>query len=704
MAAMVMGFLGSKEIPVVDGKVKFEDEHEKKLKAELSQQGLDDLIKAFNDELEANEEVQGFKAEVKQMLIDAGLTEAEVAAMVTEAQEGGAALSSEVKAIKTLLDKKDKKIQALISSPEEDTPVAQLKNAIQSKIKSSATHLFASGREWDSFNGRPWNARAAGQNVSATDYSDEVVIQKLNGDAALYFRQNPDEIKSLHRDNFGLPAFWPKRLKVDSTVVSGSILTAEITQGRKFGWLPKNNQVIEPEEGKIYPVQIDAEWDGSKLQEIEDSWLNFMNKEGSSPEKMSFVRFLVAELMKQARVEDRISTVNGIYVKTPDSATAAGKMINRQNGLFYQLWKARDILKKYRPFNIGAPTTANIYDYLHDEDKGLLPLLPFDVRYAPNLKLYMSKKYWDAYKAKYKEMNGQNMDYKGLPEYPENHPNIEVVNLVDHNNDFMFLTFGDNIEILENVPQEKSSYKFQWILRKLHLMADYKLGVRLIHIGRPVSDNTPEQFKVQSVWSNNMPIFKNDIYAPVFDNKTGALEVNFKHLEVNEGWDTDITSITGVVAGQVIKIKGNTGMTNARAVKNNANILLTGAADFDLKSGGTLTLYINENMKAQEISRTAAPEATPVADVMFTDDVIDANEGFVFRYDGEADIAITDIVNGYEGQKITIYGTDAVDVEVSLSDTGNVVTNGAAVLGTAAHYIELVKVDGSWNKVKLVNA
>ena len=703
MATMAMSFLGIQKIPVVEGKVQFDDEQSTKLSAALTQESLDAMLKAFNDEIAANDEVKDIKTKIDALLKEVGVTAEEVADITTDAKENGTEVSAQIKALEDLFAKQDATIKQLVDSAEDDTPIARMKQGITAKIKHSATHLFASNKEWDAFESRPWNARAAGIKTSAADYSDQVTLQKLNGDAQLYFRENPTELESLHRDNFGLPAHWPKRLKVDSTVVSGSILTAEITQGRKFSWLPKNKQIIEPEEGKIYPVQIDAQWSGAKLQEIEDSWLNFMNKEGSQPEKWTFVRFLVGEIMKQARVEDRISTVNGIYVKTPDDAKEAGKMINRQNGLFYQLWKARDINKKYRAWNIGAPTTANIYDYLHDENTGMLKLLPFDVTNMQGLKLHMAKKYWDAYKGKYKEINGHNMDYKGLPEYPENFPNVEVVNLVDHNNDFIFITFADNIEILENIPAEKSSFKFQQILRDIYMMADYKLGVRLIHIGRPVNVNDPEEFKVQSVWSNSMPIFANNVFAPVFDNKTGKLEVNFKNLEVHETWDTDITSFANVVPGQVIKIKGNTGMINARAIKNNATTLLTGNADFPLKSGGTITLYVGDDYKLTEMGRTTVPEAAPAADVLFVDAVLDANEGSVFRYAGNADKTITSIINGFEGQKVTIYGNDVVDVDVTLANAPTIVVGANAVLSDDAHYIELVKIDGVFVKVKLQN-
>lgn len=136
----------------------------------------------------------------------------------------------------------------------------------------SATHLFGDNKAFNAFDGRNWNMRAAGLVTSATDWTgDSSQIEKLNGDLTLYYRENPDEIKSLHRDNFGLPSFWPKRFNVVDIVASGTIVTAEISQARKLPWLPKNRQLIKPEEGKIYPVQIDIEFVGYFLQQMEAS-------------------------------------------------------------------------------------------------------------------------------------------------------------------------------------------------------------------------------------------------------------------------------------------------------------------------------------------------------------------------------------------------------------------------------------------------
>lgn len=706
-SAAVMKFLGITEMPIAEGKVNFEDAQSEKLKVQLTEKTFNALIEAFNKDLGEDAEAQTMKASIEDLLAETDISAEEFDAIIANATTGKAPdFLAAFEAIKTDLVNKKAQIDKLSGAAEDDTPVDEVqKLKLKSMIKHSATHLFSSDKEYDAIDGRGWNAAAAkGLTTSATDFSDEVVINKLNGDAQLFFRENPNELKSLHRDNFQLPDFWPKRLNVQDRIASGTILTAEITQGRKFGWLPKNVQEIEPEEGKIYPVQIDAEWEGAQLQEIEASWLNMMNKEGSQPEKMSFVRFLVGELMKRARVEDRISTLNGIFVQTPKGAEKAGKYINRQNGLFYQLWRARDINKKYRAFAMGEITVANVYDYFHSDDEsnlGILKRLPQEVLATSNLVFYLHYKTWTWYKAKYKELNNMAMDYKGLPEHFENYPNIRVETFVDQENpSFVFATFDDNIEILENIPAEKSSYRFQTLLRKIYLLADYKLGVRLIHIGREVKVGDPAEFKVQSVWSNDVPIFLEEKYIPVFDKGTGKVEVDYKNIQVDDTWVTDITEFTNVKEGQVIRVRGNTGMAASKKVKDGAKISLVGDADFDLQTGGTLTLLVKSDLTLMELKRTTTVPVNPTTDVEFDDDTINANDGVKFLYVGTGDKTLTDILGGVEGKNIEIWGNDTANVDLTIATiAGHISVGGSAtVLSAATDVLKLVKVDGVWTK------
>lgn len=711
-ATMVMTFLGIAEMPIADGKVSLDDAQSAKLNEHLTEATVNSLIDAFNKDLAEEKNALDIKASIEALLAETDISAAELDQILADAKtEGKEDNLAVLKAIEQKMVDQKAKIEKLLDTAEDDTPQDELKRAAMKTWKHSATHLFGSKKEYDAIdNDRGWNKAAAlGMSVSAVDYTDPVTINKLNGDAALYFRENPTEIKSLHRDNFMLPDFWPKRLNVDDKIASGTILTAEITQGRKFGFLPKNVQEIEAEEGKIYPVQIDAEWNGSQLQDIEASWLNFLNKEGSQPEKMSFVRFLVGELMKRARVEDRISTLNGIFVQTPKTATKPGKYINRQNGLFYQLWKARDISKKFRAFEMGAITPENVYDYFHSDAEanlGVLKRLPQDVVKSPNLVVYLHYKVWDWYKAKYKQLNGTNMDYKGLPEHFENYPNVRVETFMDQDNpSFFFATFDDNVEILENIPAEKSAYRFQTLLRMIYLLADYKLGVRLIHIGREVNPNDPEEFRIQSVWSNDQPIFLNDKFIPAFDSLTGKVAVDYKNIQVDDEWKTNITEFTNVKPGQTIKVRGNVGLAASKAISAGAGkIVLTGGA-FDLKDGGTITFYVQADYSVLELSRQALPAGATTSDIEFSSDDIDGTAGTVYRYAGAVNETLETIVGGSEGKVIRIYGTDAVDITFTVANVADAIAVGVSVvLASATDYIELVKVDGIWRKTKSVTA
>lgn len=711
---MLLAFFGIDAIPLnAEGKeVAFSTEQEKLLAEKIGAEEVAKLKTALNSEIKAMTEndldVKAIQDEIAAMVKELQLTENQQAAIASNEGSDKELLAS-LKLIKEKQGEMAETIQKLIGENIGDQPAAiidpKLKNA---KVQHSATHVFASGKDFDAIAGRPWNEKAiklanGNVQVGATDFTDQPTIQKLNDDMKLYYRENPSELKSLQRDKFGLPTFWPTRTKVDDLVADASIATAEVSQARKLPWLPKNKQTIQAEEGKIFPIQIDAEFIGFRLQKIEASWLNMMNKEGSQPYKESFVKFLVSEIDKKARQEDRVATIKGIYVETPETATEAGRSVNRQNGLLYLLQQARDVTKKYRAFDNGLPTTTNIVDYVDAQIKAL----PLEVRESQGLVYYLSTEWLQAYKRRSETLFGSNMDYSGYPETPKDYPNVKFERLVDMaGSDFMFITFDDNIEILENVPAEKSMYKFEYLLRKMYIWADYKMGVRLIHIGNTVEDGDPDEFKVQTVWSNTAPIFPKDVFVPFHETSTGtALKLAYNNVYVAKDRASNVVSISNYAdyAGQVIKIKGDSALaTNVLVKDDNAKINLT--ADFQLNTGGTLVLYVPLTGVPVEVSRTAAPETATTADVSFIGNAVDANLGVVFKSAHTATTAITSIVNGVPGKTIAIYGTSAVGVNVTLSTVGNIKLASAATLDTVADYIELTLIDGFWTETKRVIA
>ena len=695
--ALFSALLGTKEIPI-DGEAQtlnLSAEQRQKIVDALGEDLAGEAINGINSEIknmaQENLNLKAIKDEVDAMVRLSALTEEELKNVAKDGN-GAPETVALVQAIAKKNNEQAAQIQKLIADPEGDVPSAIIQGNGK-KITHSASHLFGSTKAYDAFEERNWNARAAGLTTAATNFTDQPTVQKLNNDLDLYFRENPEELKSLHRDNFGLPAFWNKRTKVDDKVADATIATAEISQARKLPWLPKNRQIIKPEEGQIFPIQIDIEYVGYFLQKIEASWLNMMNKEGSQPYKTSFVRFLVSEIDKKARQEDRIATIKGVYVETPENATTPGRFINRQNGLLYLAQQARDVTKKYRPFDLGMPTPTNIVDYVDN----FIKQLPYDVRTQQGLVLYLSDFWLKAYKRRSETLFGGNNDYTGYPTNPKDYNNIKFEVLVDmEGSDFMFMTFDDNIEVLENIPAEKSMYHFEYLKRMIYIWADYKMGVRFLHIGNPVVPGDPLEFSVQTVWSNTAPVFPADFFVPVNDDATGKVKVNFKNLYVTKDWATDITEFTNTTPGTIIKIKGDTQLTAVKNVVDGAKVDLAGNVAFNLKSGGTLTLYVNADGSVKELARTAAPESTVVSDVNFDTATVDANLGNIFRYNGTATKAITGIQNGVEGKTIKIFGTDTASVDVTFSDTGNINVASAATLLDATDYLQLTLVDGVW--------
>jgi hypothetical protein len=201
---------------------------------------------------------------------------------------------------------------------------------------------------------------------------------------------------------------------------------------------------------------------------------------------------------------------------------------------------------------------------------------------------------------------------------------------------------------------------------------------------------------VQKVWSNNVPVFAKDVFAPAFDiDNSGILKITYPNIAIDAGWKTAITSIEGANKGSIVRIKGNTGLAASKTLVKNAKLDLV--SNFDLASGGTIVLYVQADGVFKEISRTSEPEAAVATHIEFTTATLDAKGGNEFRYTGGASTTVNSILNGVEGKTISIYGTDASGVDVTVNTVAGVIKmNSAAVLADANDYVQVTLVDGVW--------
>ncbi len=702
--AFMYSILGIKELPKgEDGNLAFSDDQEKRLQEEFG----DNFEAAKKAAQEVLEEESGLEDKRK------AANEALAAALDAPADEEKP-IEKNAEAAAKVIEEQKEQIKKLASAPEADEAVRSLSTGMKNfGIKAMLTATTATaflGQTGKAFSmGSPWNKRAhleltgKSKMAAVTDFTDVANIARLNDDLKEYYVQNPEVLNDLRKNRSGLPEFWPKRFNVVDQVSDAVSDVTNVTQARKPGWSPNPEFFIGAEKRKIYPVQIDVEFTAEQLQQLETSWIHtIISMDGSSPYKLSFVAYLIKKIDDQARIEDRISAINGVYVYKPEGIKAKGSFLNRQNGLRYQLMKFRDMDKKIIPFRskLGAPTAANMYDYI----KEWVNSLANDVRIQLGLKFYISQKNLNAYQEGYKLANGLFQDYKGNDLFHvEGYNNIEFVVLTDlEGSDIMFITDKDNIEIMEDVPNEKSIYRFEYLKRDTFVHADYKFAVAFKFAGFKLPENSPFLGLSQMIWVNDVPAFSENFYVPMYGtNLSAPVDVNFTRVQTDVNLLSDVVVINSELpAGTVVKISGNVGqLTTAKLKKktsgNGGNLDLT--VDFDPKTGGYL-LLIRTTDGFKELSRTSAPEVAPSTSVEFTGTTINAIDGSTFVYKGTAAATLADILNGLEGTELKIFGQDTNTITVAAVTDKILLTGSSAVL-TQDKFIVLKKFENLWVEI-----
>lgn len=699
--------LGIKELPKgEDGKLAFTPEQEEKLKEGFS----NDYEAAKKAAQEVLDEENGIEAQ-RQAALDALAT---VIAGDPEEKPSQEKPETVITAATEKIKEQQQQIETMAKQPEPDEVMSKFEKGakafgIAAMIAATTpVALFGMEHNKEFSMEAPWNKRASlvlknNVTASATDFTDTSTIARLNDDLKEYYVKNPQVLRDLRKNRFGLPAFWPKQFGVVDQISDAVMDVANVTQARKPEWSPNPDLFIDAEKRKIYPVQIDVQFTGSQLQKLETSWINTLfEMDGSSPYKMSFIAFLIKKIDEQARLEDRISSINGVWVFKPQGIKSKGNYLNRQNGLRYQLYKFRDLDKKIAAFKskLGKITDANCYDYF----KEFVEWLPNEIRTALGMKIYVSQHRLNAYQAAYKLTNQLNNDYKGNDlNHIDGYSNLEFVVLTDlEGSDIFFMTDDQNIEILEDVPNEKAIYRMEMLKRDTFVHADYKLGCAFVFAGFKLPADSNYLGIAQFIWCNDAPLFSENFYVPMYGAPIGgAVDITFNRIKTDKNLLSDVHTFSSEMpVGHIIKIVGNTQQTTTAKILNKSgntgNLTLT--ADFNPKLGGSITL-IKTADGFKEVSRTDAPTGAASTSVKFTGTSLDSKLGAEFVYEGTSSVELTDILNGVEGTEVKIYGQATNTLTIDTVSGKILVTNGEYVLNTSAKYMVLKKFDGIWVEI-----
>lgn len=724
-ATAVMSLLGINKIPMnsESSATEFSADQRKELEAKLGTEKTQKIIDAFDTELKAmndgNADLSVIDAELEALLAE----NPDLGAAASDDDEGDEdedddedndddetgtkkpkatsnrliAISRKLGALKKGLSAQNETIAALMDKPEEEVKT-QTTTAVKNNIfKHSATHLFGTSKNFFAFDGRPWNERLRDSSAKVTDFNNDSYIPTLIDDAKHFVLDYPEALQSLMTDTRTLPAEWDRISGVLDRVANGNIITGEIVQGRAKGWSPKNKFKISVEEGRVFAKKIDITFNGYELQQIENTWIRSYNKEGSHPWKMSFIYFLLGEIIKRQALDDRNAMINGIFVQTPENREGAA--VNSQDGLLYAFYQYRDVKKQYRPVLLGQITPENVKDKVEQ----LILSIPETERRLPGLELGITENVlgW------YRERAGilyqlQKSTDEGSQVYSKDHPidypNIKFQPIPDMTKTtFMYITMSKNIQEMSYRREERNAFTFTMEKRDINIFADYKEGIRIKQVGVKLAPGETKDFERQMVWSNEAPIFDPSVSIPAFDDTSGILKLAYTTVVIDEDFKTHITAIENAVPGQVIKIIGNSRLSAARNLVKNTSIAIN--SNYALNTDGYILLYVNADGTFKELKRTTSADSTPADKITFDSEILDVSNGSVFYFDGAAADTLDSVINGVEGKTVKIYGKNAT--ETLTVEASNPLFSVAAnvVLKAASDFIELINVGGVYFEV-----
>ncbi|WP_196890385.1 hypothetical protein [Aureivirga marina] len=649
-----------------DGKLEFTSEQKEKLKATFGDK-TEELTAKFSKEYNAKLEA-GLNSKELDQTINAFLEENSNSEANTEDGEGNEEEESILQKAQKVIeigaskDKQIKQLQAdllkLANEPEPETSIETVKLDNMKQIGHSETHLFSSNEKFNAIEGRSWNKNfkditskeSTLDTVALTEWNT-INIEKINSDIQDYAAKFSPNIETLLRDSYGIPAHWKLVSGVSDKYIMAKLVSGEITQARKKDWLPKNKSRFVPQIGKVYDVQIDIEYEGYELQKLEKTWLQSQfDLNGSDPYKLSFVQYLVENLIKHARKEDKIVLVKGVYNPSEDSNTPAS-YLNRMTGLLKLISLNRN--QTYVPFKLGKPTKQNIFEYV----KKMCDSLPYDIKTLPELRFGISPSWLRAYKEGWEFAKGVNTDYKGTMDSVDGYPNVKFDSLVQlEGSDLFYITLPDNITVMVDKVGEENNFSMIKKIRGIQIACDYKLGIMIECFGADIKASKMVSFENQLFFSNDVEIC-NDVYVPADANTTTLTAKYHNAIIVGKGNTSpkEVTDIIDVTPGELIYLKGDN-EENPSTIKNNDKIILSGG-DCVLKPNIELVLLVRSDSKLLEIKRVDL--AKEYDGVKLNSDVteLDAAEGMEFvTSENTSQVEISDILNAIPGETYRITG------------------------------------------------
>ncbi len=701
----VLAFLGLQAFAKdPDGKIALTEDQLTKLKGNLGEDFTEKFVQALSKDPEGNttddKEVQ---AMVSALHIKLEASVKENLRIDAERQQAMRELTAEKVAKEKLtgiITEKDGIIATLTKKPEADPePNPVMKNNPKMWVPTgSDTHLFGESQQFfaiddaHGYNRRAYASLVARHGIemfspraaSSLDYSS------LGTDLGEYYRiRKQDRVQSFLMELPSLSKIFPLESGYqDQAVLVNMFLTDDFSQadstvlGSTFENVVKGGYKFEPETLTMYDVMFAHEF--KQLKELEKSWIGYLNREGSSPMKWSFIEYILVETGKKLKNEQEQRRVRGVR-KNP-TANVAGTSLQASNGIL-KFIKIQLAAFKMQAFALGEWTPSTIASHVKNGTK----LIPEVLRDSNRMVLYMSVDALSDYNTNLETLYGLNQDYKGGIEYVKEYPNVKIVAIPGMApSKRLIWTVDGNISLFEDKTGEMLNFNMEQQDWRLKVWSNWRESVWAYMVGRKYASAAamPGDYSTQMIFCNDVDEPSDFFVSMEADDTTPSVLNHTSLISVANSVATAITGIDDCAIGQEVILKcGNA--TNAVTIAAAGNFSLITAA-WTPAVGDKLYLKKRSDGKFIELKREAV---TSTAIALTADDTtpdVAAGTSFITVLNTVA-TAFTTLDNAVAGTVYTIFGGSSTNA-VTIANAGNFVLTAAMTL-TLGTYITLEKAE-----------
>jgi hypothetical protein len=689
MWATVLALLGIAAFAETDGKKSITEEQKTRLTEAFGEKFVAKLVGSFA--ANTDEVIEPDASVLANLQAKLQLAEQARIALAKDKQDLESANASHV----TIIDAQKKTIGILSGKPETD-PIAvpvpaatsnewdgknekYLGGVIQPFMAIDDKHMY-NKRAFAHFMSLHHGISIPTQSAGSLDY------ESLKSDLGDYYRVRKQErIQSFMLTLPSLEKIFPLESGYqDQAALVNMFLLDDFSQADNtsstFENVIKGGFKFESEIVTMYDVMFAHKF--TDLKKLEKNWLGYLNREGSSTMKWSFIEFIMVEAAKKLSNERELRRISGIRINP--TVNVPGTSLGASNGL-RQFIKNQIAAFKIRPFVMGEWLDSTISDYVR---KGT-SYVPAVVRDSGSLTLYMSPDALTAYHRNNEALYGINMDYRGSFDYVKEYPNVKIVavpNMAESQR--MIWTLAGNIILLEDQPGEMVKFSFEQQDWSLKVWSNWKESLWAYLVGKKFASLAaiPTDFSTQLIFVNDVDYPANYYVSMTANDTTPSISRHNSLVSVANTAATAITDLLNVSVGQEVRLKcGNA--TNAVTIAATGVFSLLTAA-WNPSVDDVLILKKRSDGKYIELARnTATSGLTAFAANSSTPSVLG---GADFVTDANtAATAITILNDAIAGKVYTLYGAGTTYAS-TIANAGNFVLTAAMTLSSGS-FIKLQK-------------